>query len=124
MRTPSTFLLGLRIGGAFLAMAVVLAIFTFIHILKFGWVESFHVTARFILIMIAAALVGAFATVNKASRGSVLQITGLIVALLLIFLGRVIPDSPIMIWPAYLLPCYAAVCFIASLLARMLTVRS
>ncbi|AEX44260.1 hypothetical protein CDHC01_1194 [Corynebacterium diphtheriae HC01] len=37
--------------------------------------------------MIAAALVGAFATVNKASRGSVLQLTGLVVALSLIFLG-------------------------------------
>ncbi|CAB0646305.1 hypothetical protein CIP107567_01225 [Corynebacterium diphtheriae] len=87
MRTPSPVPLGLRVGAAFLAVAMALAIFTFIHILKDGWAEGFHVTARFTLILIAAALVGAFATVNKASRGSVLQLTGLVVALLLIFLG-------------------------------------
>lgn len=111
MRTPSPVSLGLRVGAAFLAMAVTLAIFTFIHVLKDGWAEGFHVTARCILILIAAALVGAFAPVNKASRSSVLQLTGLVVALSLIFLGRFTPESPIMIWPAYLLPCYAAVCF-------------
>lgn len=115
--------LGFRIGGAFMAIALVLLIFGVLSVFTDGWMAKFAVTPRFVAIVLAAAVLGAFATVNKNQEGSKAQVGALAVALLLVVGSRFIPNEAIVYWQQYWLVAYAAAAFICALVIRQALAR-
>lgn len=97
----------LRVGGAFLAVGITLLIFTFVQVFMAGWMVPFEVDLRFLLILIAAAIIGGFATMQRNQEPSRTQVVALIIALCLVFGGRLIPNPVLMLWDQYWLPMYA-----------------
>ncbi|AHI22818.1 hypothetical protein B843_07165 [Corynebacterium vitaeruminis DSM 20294] len=108
----------IRVGGAFMAIAVVLFIFTAIEIFTKGWMTPFEVNTRFLLIVVAAAVLGAFATVNRNQAPSAVQVGALAVALLLVVAGRFLPNPTLATWEQYWLPGYAVLALLCGLVIR------
>lgn len=108
----------LRVGGAFLALALVLALFGFMSLLTDGWQAPFTITWRFLLIVAAAILVGAFVTTSTAHRGSVGQIVGLAVAIVLVIASRFTPAVPLSTMGQSWLFLYAGAAFLCALVIR------
>lgn len=108
----------IRVGGAFLAIAVVLLIFTIVEIITHGWLAPFAVTPRFLCIVAAAALLGSFATISKTQKPSRTQVIALAGAVGLVIIGRLLPGTIFMVWGQYWLPTYAAVAFLCALILR------
>lgn len=114
----STIPVGLRVGGAFVSIAFVLFIFTFVQIATVGWMQPVAVTARFLFIVIAAGVFGGFATIRKDQAASRLQVGALIVALALVVAGRFLSPEPIVVWQQYWLPIYGTLALVCGLVAR------
>lgn len=108
----------IRIGGAFAALGIVLLIFTFVEVTTVGWLTPFSVTPRFLMILLAAALVGAFATAGVANSRSVGQVAALAVALVLVVAGRLVPNPTLMIMEQWWLPAYGLLALACSLVLR------
>ncbi|QPK80204.1 hypothetical protein G7Y31_05935 [Corynebacterium lizhenjunii] len=108
----------LRVGGAFIALALIFVLFGLMSILSEGWMGLFPVTWRFILIVIAAALVGAFVTTNTAQKGSPAQVVGLAVAVALIIASRFVSLEPLSYMAQYWLFLYAGGALLCALLIR------
>ncbi len=108
----------IRVGGAFLAVAIVLAFFTVVEVITKGWMVPFQVTPRFIVLVIAGALVGGFATMNKNQPPSVIQVVALVGALILVVAGRFLPSTTLVLWDQFWLPAYALLAFVCSLAIR------
>ncbi|WP_224400367.1 YfhO family protein [Corynebacterium poyangense] len=89
--------LPLRVGGAFIAIALALVIFLVLEIAQHGWLAPVEITSRMVLILCAAALVGAFATVRRNQRPGVSQVIALTGAVVLVILSRFLPSSTLFI---------------------------
>lgn len=110
--------LALRVGGAFMALAVVLLVFTVVSIFLDGWMSPFVVTPSFLVILLAAVIFGAFATVRKDQAASRSQVISLIVAVVLVILSRFLPATPLYVMAQYWLPMYAVLAFLCALIIR------
>ncbi|MCS4489327.1 hypothetical protein N7326_00465 [Corynebacterium sp. ES2794-CONJ1] len=108
----------LRVGGAFIAIAVVLLIFTVMEISQHGWMAPFAVTFRFINTVVAAGLVGGYATTHIKQRPHFTQLIALVGALLLIISGRLFPSTPLIVWEQFWIPSYAVLALICGLYIR------
>ncbi|MGP6173175.1 DUF7937 domain-containing protein [Corynebacterium sp. A21] len=87
--------LPLRVGGAFMALALVLFIFLMIEWLTTGFFAPFAVTPRFVVIVLAALILGAFATMSRNQESSRTQVIALAVAMVLVILSRFLPNEAI-----------------------------
>lgn len=110
--------LALRAGGAFLALAVTLAIFGVIAWLSDGWAVPFAVTPAFLGICAAAVLFGAFATVNRAQKPSVAQVVALSVAVALIIASQFLANTALGYMGQYWLFMYAVLALVCALVLR------
>ncbi|QMV85315.1 hypothetical protein HW450_00690 [Corynebacterium hindlerae] len=108
----------IRFGGAFVAIAIVLAIFTFVAVVTEGFLVPFQVTPRFLLIVVAGALVGGFGMAAPGQPRSVWSVFALAVALLLVVGGRFIPNEPLYVMEQWWLPAYAIAALLCSLVLR------
>lgn len=84
----------LRVGGAFMGIALVLVLYAVLALLRGD--AAFPVTPQVLSIIVAVAIVGAFATFNTKQEGSRTQVGALIVAVVLIGLGFIAPDTELM----------------------------
>lgn len=110
--------LTIRAGGAFIAIALVTVIYMIIELINSGLAEPFGVTWRFIGIVAAAALLGAFATMRRDQENTRSQIVALIVALLLIVGTRFLPADPFYFVEQYWLAFWAVGAFLCALILR------
>ena len=110
--------LALRVGGAFMALAVALLIFTVVAVFTDGWMAPYEVTPRFLVILVAAMILGAFATVRRDQAASRAQVIGLIVVVVLVGLTRLLPNEGIYVMAQYWLAMYAVAAFLAGLVIR------
>ncbi|MEJ6012302.1 hypothetical protein WG936_00395 [Corynebacterium sp. H127] len=108
----------IRAGGAFVAIAIVLAIFTFVQVVTEGFLMPFQVTPRFLLILAAAAILGAFGMSAPGQARGAWSVFALAVALLLVVGGRFIPNDPIHVMEQWWLPAYAIVALLCGLVLR------
>ena len=84
----------LRVGGAFMGIALVLVLYAVLALLRGD--AAFPVIPQVLSIIVAVAIVGAFATYNTKQEGSRTQVGALIVAVVLIGLGFIAPDTELM----------------------------
>ena len=82
------------VGGAFMGIALVLVLYAVLALLRGD--AAFPVTPQVLSIIVAVAIVGAFATYNTKQEGSRTQVGALIVAVVLIGLGFIAPDTELM----------------------------
>ncbi len=108
----------LRVGGAFIALAVVFLLFGVLSLAGAGWGAAFAVSPRFLLVVLGAILVGAFATTNTRQRGSRGQVAGLGLALVLIIVSRLVSQEPLLWMAQYWLFLYAGAALMCALVVR------
>ena len=84
----------LRVGGAFMGIALVLLLYAVLALLRGD--AAFPVTPQVLSIIVAVAIVGAFATYNTKQEGSRTQVGALLAAVVLIGLGFIAPDTELM----------------------------
>lgn len=108
----------LRVGGAFIAIGVVLFIFAAIEVFRSGFLSYFNVDVRFLMIIVAAAVLGAFATMNRNQQASKVQVIALVVAFLLAIGSRFVPNESITVIQQWWLMAYAGVSFLCGLAIR------
>ncbi|MBV7302614.1 hypothetical protein [Corynebacterium sp. TAE3-ERU2] len=108
----------LRVGGAFLALAIVLALFTLISLITGGLTGFFPVTWGFLLIIVSAMLLGAFGTTHRNEERTTRHIVVLVVAVGLVVFSRFITTEPIYILESWWLPVYATMALICALVIR------
>lgn len=101
-----------------MAIAIVLVIFTFVAVVTQGFLAPFEVTPRFLLIVAAAALVGAFGMNPPGQPRSVWSVFALAVALLLVVGGRFIPNDALHVMDQFWLPAYAILAVLCGLILR------
>ena len=82
-----------RVGGAFMALAAVLFLLALVAVFTDGWGTPFGWTPIRVAIVIAALLVGGFATVRTDQKASVAQVVALAIAVLLIIGSRFVPQQ-------------------------------
>lgn len=109
---------GIRIGGAFVALGAVMIVFGVIQLFNGGLLQPFAVTPRFLVILLAAAILGGFATVSKYENSSRLQVIALAVAVILVFASRALPNDPIMLIEQFWLSLWAVTAIICGLIIR------
>ncbi|EEW49755.1 hypothetical protein HMPREF0290_1678 [Corynebacterium efficiens YS-314] len=109
---------GIRIGGAFVALGAVMIVFGVIELFSGGLLQPFAVTPRFLVILLAAAILGGFATVSKYENSSRLQVIALAVAVILVFASRALPNDPIMLIEQFWLSLWAVTAIICGLIIR------
>lgn len=113
----------IRAGGAFIAVAIVLVIFTFVAVVTEGFLVPFAVTPRFLLIVAAAAILGAFGMTTPGQPRSAWNVFSLAVALLLVVGGRFIPNDPVYTMEQWWLPAYAIAAVLCGLVLRRAAAR-
>ena len=84
----------LRVGGAFMGIALVLVLYAVLSLLRGD--AAFSITPQVLSVIAAVAIVGAFATYNTKQEGSRTQVGALIAAVVLIGLGFIAPDTELM----------------------------
>lgn len=85
---------GLRVGGAFLGVAAVALLLLVLDVVGGGVGAPFEFTPRVLTILLAGALLGAFATTRRDEPGSRAKVIALIVAVLLVVASRFLPPEP------------------------------
>ncbi|MTD97138.1 hypothetical protein [Corynebacterium guaraldiae] len=108
----------LRVGGAFMLVAAVLALFGLVSIFTDGWGATFEWTWRRLAIVGAALLVGAFSTQRRDQRGSREQIIALILALVLIIASRALPTTVLTTMGQYVVFLYAVAAGLCAVIIR------
>ncbi|MBF9012000.1 hypothetical protein NQ023_05585 [Corynebacterium phoceense] len=108
----------LRVGGAFMALALVLLLFGVLSLVSDGWMVPYGVSPRFLLIVAAAALAGAFVTTSTEHRGSPAQVIGLVAALALVIASRFVSAQAIGHMAQYWLFLYAVAALLCALVIR------
>ena len=107
----------LRVGGAFLGLAAALILYAVVAF--FRGEAAFAITPQVLTVLVAVALVGAFATTSTEQQGSRTQVVVLFVAVLLIGLGVILPDSVLLTTtPVWLVAWAIAAGFCAVILRR------
>src|SRR5690625_1250643 len=82
-----------RVGGAFMALAAVLFLLALVAVFTDGWGTPFAWTPIRVAIIIAALLVGGFATVRTDQKSSVVQVVALAIAVLRTIGSRFVPEN-------------------------------
>lgn len=113
----------LRVGGAFMAIGVVLFIFAAIEVFRSGWFGFFNVDVRFLMIVLAAAVLGAFATMNRNQEASRTQVIALVAAFVLAIGSRFVPNEVITVLQQWWLMGYAGLAFLCGLAIRKAYIR-
>ena len=108
----------LRVGGASMALAVALLVFTVVSVFTDGWMAPFVVTPGFLVIIVAVIIFGAFATVRRDQAASRTQVIALIVAVALVIFSRFIPTVALYVMGQYWLAMYAVAALLAGLVIR------
>lgn len=108
----------LRVGGAFMLLAAVLALFGLVSIFTDGWGAPFEWTWRRLAIVGAALLVGAFSTQRRDQRGSREQIIALVLALVLIVASRALPSTVLTTMGQYVVFLYAVAAGLCAVIIR------
>lgn len=108
----------LRVGGAFMALAVALLVFMMVSLITDGWMAPFVVTPRFLMILVAVMILGAFASVRRDQAASRAQVIGLVVAVVLVLLTRLVPNEGIYLLEQYWLAMYGVAALLAGLVIR------
>ncbi|WP_308607342.1 hypothetical protein [uncultured Corynebacterium sp.] len=108
----------LRVGGAFMLLAAVLALFGLVSIFADGWGATFEWTWRRLAIVGAALLVGAFSTQRRDQRGSREQIIALVLALVLIIASRALPNTVLTTMGQYVVFLYAVAAGLCAVIIR------
>ncbi|WKD61204.1 hypothetical protein CCICO_05880 [Corynebacterium ciconiae DSM 44920] len=108
----------LRVGGAFLALALVLALFTVLSLISGGISSFFPVTWGFLLIIASAMLLGAFGTTHRNEERTMRHVVVLVIAVGLVVFSRFITTEPIYILESWWLPIYATMALICALVIR------
>ena len=85
----------LRVGGAFLGIALVLVLYAVLALLRRD--ATFPITPQVLSVIAAVAIVGAFATYNTNQAGSRTQVGALLAAVVLIGLGFIAPGAELMV---------------------------
>ncbi|WP_018295521.1 hypothetical protein [Corynebacterium lubricantis] len=108
--------LQIRVGGAFMALALVLIIQAVIAFINGGGV--FTITLGSVFIWIGALLFGGFATMRRDQPASKKQVAALIVAVALILLSVFLPTIELGVMATYWLAMYAGVAVLCALILR------
>ena len=106
----------LRVGGAFLALAVVLVIYAAVAF--FRGQAVFEITPHVLTIAAAALLFGANATFVRGQSRSRAQVVALVVAVGLVILGVLLPAATILATPSYWLLLWAGAAVVCALILR------
>lgn len=101
-----------------MALALVLLIFLFIEFLTAGFFVPFEVTPRFLAIVVAALILGAFATMSRNQESSRTQVIALVVAMVLVIASRFLPTGPLSLMGQEWLLGYAILALICALVIR------
>lgn len=108
----------LRLGGAFLALAVVLALFLIMDTISLGWGTPFAFTVRRNILLVAAMLVGGFAMTAAGEKGAMTQIGVLATAVVLIIFSRLVPNSQVFVTEQFWVIGWIVVAVLCALLLR------
>lgn len=106
----------LRVGGAFIATAVVLFIFAFLSIMRGEAV--FDITSRFVMIVAASVIFGAFATSDTSQPGSRKQLIALGIAVALLAIGMLLPNTVLTVAPTMWLVLWGVGALLCALILR------
>lgn len=109
---------GIRIGGAFVALGAVLLVFAAIELFTAGLLQPFAVTPGFLMILVAAVILGGFATTSKYEQSSQTQVISLSVAVALVILGRLLPNEPVALIEQFWLSAWAVAAIVCGLIIR------
>lgn len=85
---------GLRFGGAFIAVAIGLSIWTLVYLLQSGFLTVLPFSPRLAAMLLAAGLLGAAATTNRSQKPSTAQVVVLVLSVLLVIVSRILPEEP------------------------------
>lgn len=110
--------LALRVGGAFLALALVLVVMVIIAVFTEGWMTPFVWTPSRLALVAAAVILGAFATVRRDQKASLAQVIGLACAVVLIVASRFVPDTQLAVMQQPWLLMYAGAAIVCALILR------
>lgn len=108
----------IRVGGAFVALGVVLIVFGVIELVTSGMGAPFAVTPGFLLILLAAVILGGFATVSRYEESSRIQVITLGIAVVLVGLSRFLPNEPLLWVEQFWLSAWAVTAIICGLIMR------
>lgn len=107
-----------RVGGAFMGLAAVLFLLALVAVFTDGWAAPFAWTPIRVAIVIAALLVGGFATVRRDQKASMTQVVALAVAVLLIIGSRFVPQEIYLVQHQAFLVLYGGAALICALILR------
>lgn len=78
----------------------------------------FNVDIRFLMIILAAAVLGAFATINRNQEASKVQVVALVAAFVLAIGSRFVPNETLVQIQQWWLMAYAGLAFLCGLAIR------
>lgn len=106
----------LRVGGAFMGVALALVLYAVVALL--GGDATFSITPQVLSVLVAVGLVGAFATYNTNQAGSRAQVVALLAAVVLIGAGFIAPDTHLMATTPYWLIGWALAAGLCAIVLR------
>lgn len=101
-----------------MALALVLFIFLIIEIISVGFMVPFPITWRFLAIVVAALILGGFATMSRQQESSRTQVIALAGAVVLVIVGRFLPAEPLMLMGQEWVMGYAILALICAVIIR------
>lgn len=108
----------MRVGGAFMALALTLLLMGVVAVLSEGWMAPFEWTLSRLAILVVAIIVGAFATIRVDQKASRSQVVALALALALIVISRFLPESTLVVMGQHWLLLYAITALLCGLVIR------
>lgn len=108
--------LQIRVGGAFMALALVLIIQAVIAFFSGG--GTFTITLGSLFIWVGALLFGGFATMRRDQPASKLQVAALLVAVVLVLASVFLPTIELGVMATYWLALYAGLAVMCALILR------
>ncbi|MFP7365754.1 hypothetical protein SFC07_08295 [Corynebacterium callunae] len=109
---------GIRVGGAFMALGLVLLVFAAIELFTSGILQPFVITPGFLLILCAALILGAFATTSKYEPSSKTQIISLSIAVAMVIASRLLPTTELYVVEQFWLSAWGVAALICGLIIR------
>ncbi|ANE04046.1 hypothetical protein [Corynebacterium crudilactis] len=109
---------GIRIGGAFVALGLVLLVFAAIALFSTGMLNNFVITPGFLLILVAAIILGAFATTSKYEPSSKTQIISLSIAVIMVIGSRLLPTVELYVVEQFWLSAWGVGALLCGLVIR------
>lgn len=109
---------GVRIGGAFVALGLVLLVFAAIELFTSGLLAHFVITPGFLMILVAAIILGGFATTSKFEPSSKTQIISLSIAVVLVIASRLLPLVELYVVEQFWLSAWGVAALLCGLVIR------